>query len=164
MAEPTSPQADMPDNPPDNINWVSFILAEIRDLRQEMRGLQGRVERLEERMETRFRWTVGIVMVTWLTVIGLFFPPVLQLQADVGALKVQVATMQEQIIALQETDRAILAQLASMQETDRAIQAELAAMQETDREILAELASMQGRITSLEEGQAEILRRVSASR
>ncbi len=95
MAETTSPE--MPDNPTE-LNWISFLLQEIRDLRQEIRAVHARFERIDERFErvderfervetrmaTQFRWTIGVLLVSWMTVAGIFLPPMLQLQSQMG--------------------------------------------------------------------------------
>lgn len=40
-----------------------------QDLRAGFERLEARIDRVEERMETRFYWLLGTILATWLTII-----------------------------------------------------------------------------------------------
>ena len=108
-----SPSPEIPDLP-SPVNWIDHIL-------QEIRALQARIDRVEDRMATQFRWTTGLIVVAWMSLAGLLFPPMLQLQGqmaqvqasllqmgtEVGGLKDDVAVLKDDVAVLKD-DVAVL--------------------------------------------------------
>jgi hypothetical protein len=61
--------------PPDDMHWgVSYLREDLQDLRQEIRGLHERIERSEARTAGQFRWTYSLILLSWLSLVGIVLP------------------------------------------------------------------------------------------
>lgn len=153
MTDSSSPDTPAPDAA--DVNWVSHILQEIRDLRQEMRqevhqlrqeiqgvrqeirdlrqelsqelrAIHARFERHEERMAVQFRWTVGIVLFSWLAVMGMMVPSLLQLHNSGGQQQASLAQLQSAMAQQQSSVAQLQTSMAQLQTSVAQIQSSMA--------------------------------------
>ena len=70
--------------PPDDMHWgISYLREDLQDLRQDVRQdirrLDERIERVETRLSAQIRWVFGLVVLTWISVVGMITPLLLRL-------------------------------------------------------------------------------------
>lgn len=66
--------------PPDDMHWgISYLREDLQELRADIRRLDDRIERSETRLSGQIRWVLGIVVVTWISMVGMITPLLLRL-------------------------------------------------------------------------------------
>ncbi|HJP32615.1 MAG TPA: hypothetical protein QGF95_18885 [Candidatus Latescibacteria bacterium] len=73
--------------PPDDMHWgFTYLREDLLDVRQDIRRLDDRIVRLDDRIERsearlagQIRWVLGIVVIMWVSMVGMITPLLLKL-------------------------------------------------------------------------------------
>ena len=72
---------------PDDMHWgFTYLREDLLDVRQDIRRLDDRIVRLDDRIERsearlagQIRWVLGIVVIMWVSMVGMITPLLLKL-------------------------------------------------------------------------------------